>query len=294
EDPKIDRSLEEAEPRRKPVLSLYGEHWWDNEDRKGTEYGLGADVPVGEAWRARGLAEYELWEREGIEDVEGWRFGLGAQWTWGPGRTIDGRIWRLQMDGPDDITGGDIALHVPNPLWSGHLEPFGEWREEETVEAVRANITDDVYGLRTYSRVADLVDVFANGWIVDRSDDNTTRMLDARATVRVREWPHVALGYRLRLGDSDFDPPEYWAPELLRQHQFYANLRGKQGWLGWSLSGEAGEAKERNTDWRFVWGARAAGEVNLRGGWGLSGGWTYFEGPIYNRHLIFGLIFVRL
>ncbi|MBP7275705.1 MAG: tetratricopeptide repeat protein, partial [Kiritimatiellae bacterium] len=47
EDPKIDRSLEEAETRRKPVLSLYGEHWWDNEDRKGTEYGLGADVPVG-------------------------------------------------------------------------------------------------------------------------------------------------------------------------------------------------------------------------------------------------------
>ena len=238
--------------------------------------------------------DFNRWERDGVEDVDGWRAGLGAEWTWGPGRRLEGRIWRLGLDGPDDITGGDLALHVPNPLWSGYLEPFAERREEETVEAVRANITDDVYGLRTYSRVADLVDVFADGWIVDRSDDNTTWMLDARATARVREWPHVALGYRVRLGDSDVDPAEYWAPERLQQHQLYANLRGRHGPLGWSVSGEAGEAQERNTDWRFVWGARAAAEINLRGDWGLSGGWTYFEGPIYDRQAVFGLLFLRM
>ena len=65
--------------------------------------------------------------------------------------------------------GGQAALRLPNPLLSGHVYLYAAREEIETVEALRANIDANTYALRTYSRLLDVYDLYANLSQIDRS-----------------------------------------------------------------------------------------------------------------------------
>ena len=148
---------------------------------------------------------------------------------------------------------------------------------------MRAKIHADTYGLATYSRLFDKLDLFANGQYVDRTDDNATWLLYGRFVYRLKEWPYLGVGYLFRFGDSDFDPDEYWAPEELEQHQLYASIRGAWGPFGYSFSGQTGYSRELQADWQFIWGgnARLDWTVTRRLALRLEG--IYQESATYHR-----------
>ena len=151
------------------------------------------------------------------------------------------------------------------------------------MEALRANIDANTYALRTYTRLCDVWDLFADLSETMRSDGNNTTMLDGRLLYRVQAWPYVGVGWRFRVADSDRDPPEYWAPEGLQQHQAHITVRGASGRLSYSASAEAGMAEERGTNWQFVWGARGTADYALSRRLSLTAELGYFESTDYNR-----------
>ena len=209
---------------------------------------------------------------------------MSGLWYLQPQIWLEGRIWQLQMEGAlDDILGGQAVLHLPNRWLGGYAELSYSRDEIETVEALRADIQADTYGIDTYSRLFDKVDAFVNGRLIDRTDGNTTWLLFGRLVYRLKEWPYLGAGYLFRFGDSDRDPPEYWAPENLEQHQLYASLRG--GWRSftYSLSGQVGYSREWQTDWQFIWGGNARLDWLLTRRLSLFLEGVYQESSTYNR-----------
>lgn len=283
DDDRVARALDRARNVRRLEIALTVGGWEDNEDRSWQFWRLDGDLPLGQSLRLRAELEHNRWARDGFGDESGVRLGLGGQWRVDEGAWVEGRVWHMDFDQVRDRWGGDALAHFSNPLWSGYLEPFYARREEETVEAVRAGIFGDLYGVRSYSRLADVVDVFLNAHGLDRTDDNELWQVETRILYRIREWPHLAAGYRGRWSDARFDPPEYWAPERLEQHQLDVTARTTWRALRLFASGQAGYAHERDTDWRFVWSARAGGDLGWSARGGLRGEWSYFEGPVYER-----------
>ena len=152
-----------------------------------------------------------------------------------------------------------------------------------TVLLLLPDFVADTYGIDTYSRLFDKVDVFANGQIIDRSDHNTTWLLFGRLVYRLKEWPYLGAGYLFRFGDSDRDPPEYWAPENLEQHQLYATIRGDWHRLNYSLSGQVGYSREQQTAWQFIWGGNARVDLAITRRLSLDLEAVYQESSTNNR-----------
>lgn len=173
------------------------------------QWGGAARLFLGEYWRLGVFADHNRWETEPISEEKGTRFGAQAHWNVLPGVWADGRIWRLRMDDLPDHNGGEISLRLPNLFLSGHLELFAAREEMETVEALRADICQNRYAVRTYSRLLDEWDLYVNLTRYERTDDNETTVLDGRWVYRLKEWPFLGAGYAFRFGDSNFDPPEY-------------------------------------------------------------------------------------
>lgn len=280
---KTQAALQRTEEDRKPEVRLFAHGWDDNEDRLYRQWGGEANVYVGESLRLGTLADRNRWETEPIGEEEGTRIGLQGRWYVTKGVWADARVWRLMLDDLEDHNGGSVDLRLPNRVLSGHVNLVAAREEMETVEALRAEIWQNRYAARTYSRLLDVWDLFANATRYERTDDNETTILDGRLVYRIKEWPFLGAGYAFRFGDSDFDPPEYWAPEELEQHQLYGTWRGVYGAVNHQFSGQAGYARERDTDWEFVWGARGAVDVRLNRVLSVQGEISYFEGPIYNR-----------
>jgi tetratricopeptide (TPR) repeat protein len=280
---KTQAALQRTENDRKPELRLFAHGWDDNEDRLYRQWGGEANVYVGETLRLGVLADRNRWETEPIGEERGTRAGVQARWYITKGAWVDGRAWRLDMDDLEDHNGGELDLRLPNRLLSGHVNLVAAREEMETVEALRADIYQNRYAARTYSRWLDVWDLYANLTRYERTDDNRTTLLDGRLVYRIKEWPFLGAGYAFRFGDSNFDPPEYWAPEELEQHQVYGSWRGVYGGINHQFSAQAGYARERNTDWEFVWGGRAAATVQMNRWLSAQGEISYFEGPIYNR-----------
>ena len=282
--PKVAETLANAEERKRPRLHLGGRYWEDNEDRSYGQFRAGADGFVRDYLRLGGFADYNRWQTDGLGDERGTRLGVDALWFVQPQVWLEGRLWQLQMESDlSDLVGGEVRLHLPN-RWLGGYAELGYSRDEiETVEALRADIQADTYELATYSRLFDKVDVFANGRYLDRTDGNSTWLLFGRAVYRLQEWPYLGLGYLFRFGDSDTDPPEYWAPEELEQHQLYASLRGDWHRLNYSLSGQAGYSREQQADWEFIWGGNARLDLALTRRLFLSLEGVYQESSTYNR-----------
>lgn len=281
--PKVEHALDRVENRRRPTVALEAAGWFDNEDRTSFKAGGQGQAFVGEKVQLRAFANRNRWETESIGVERGTRAGAGAMVYLFEQMWIDGELWWLAMDNLEDELGGSASLHVPNPLLSGNVELQASRDEVDSVEALRADIYQDTYALRTYSRFFDKLDLYANLSAIDRTDGNLTRMLDGRLVGRLNEWPFIGAGYLFRFADSDFDPPEYWAPEELEQHQLYANVRGLLGPVNYAVSGQAGYSRERDGDWEFVWGGRGRLEYGITRRLSISGEASYFEGPVYER-----------
>ena len=282
--PKVAETLDNAVNKERPLLQLDGTYWEDNEGRSYEQLHAEADGFVRQYLRLGGLADYNRWQADGLGDERGTRIGVSGLWYLQPQIWLEGRIWQLQMEGAlDDILGGQAVLHLPNRWLGGYAELSYSRDEIETVEALRADIQADTYGIDTYSRLFDKVDAFVNGRLIDRTDGNTTWLLFGRLVYRLKEWPYLGAGYLFRFGDSDRDPPEYWAPENLEQHQLYASLRG--GWRSftYSLSGQVGYSREWQTDWQFIWGGNARLDWLLTRRLSLFLEGVYQESSTYNR-----------
>ena len=285
-DPEAERialALARLEARRRSQATVFVSGWKDNEDRDHYRYGGYGDTYVSERLRLGAAVDRDRWATDGIGSEYGTRVGLrGLAYLW-PEIWLDGKLWYLDMDDLDHHWGGEASLRLPNPLLSGHLYLVAMREEIETVEALRENIDANTYALRTYTRLCDMYDLYANLSQIDRSDGNDTTMLDGKLLYRLHEWPYVGIGWRFRYADSDRDPPEYWAPEELEQHQLHINVRG--AWDRWvyTVSGEAGYARESGTDWRFVWGVRGNVNYVLSTRFSVNGELGYFETTDYER-----------
>ena len=285
-DPEAERTaraLARLEERRRTQATAFLYGWKDNEDRDHYRYGAYADAYVSERVRLGALADRDRWSTDGVGSEYGTRYGLrGLAYLW-PQIWLEGQLWRLDMDDLDDHWGGEALLRLPNPLLSGHFYLVATREEIETVEALRKNIDANTYALRTYTRLADLFDLFANLSQIDRSDGNDTTMLEGRLLYRLHEWPYIGAGWRFRIADSDRDPPEYWAPEQLEQHQACISVRGAWKRLSYTASAEAGVSRDRDTDWGFCWGARGEANYFLTERFSLNAEVGYFETTDYDR-----------
>lgn len=283
DDERLARAERRLENAYRPEIRLDGVAWKDNEERSHWEAGGAAHVYATDRIRLGGRYSGNAWERDGFGTVRGTRGLLAGRVYLYEQIWLDAEGGRLWLEDLPDRWIHDISLHVPNRWLSGFMELSAARHEIETVETIQADIFSDRYMLATYSRLWDQWDLFANGVYYRRDDKNDTAMLYGRFLRRLSEWPYAGAGYLFRFGDSDFDPEAYWAPEDLRQHQLYANVRGETHGVNLSLSGQAGYARERDTDWRFVWGARGGAAVNLAQRLKLQAEIYYFEGPVYNR-----------
>ena len=283
ESERIQQALDRLDERRRPQATAYLSGWKDNENRDHYRYGAYGDAYAGERLRLGVLADRDRWSTDGLGSESGTRVGLRGLAYLTPQTWLSGSLWQLNMDDLKNHWGGDVALRFPNPWLSGYLALTASREEIETVEALRANIDANTYALRTYTRLADVWDLFADLSQTERSDGNNTSMLDGRLLYRLSEWPYTGIGWRFRVADSDRDPPEYWAPEQLQQHQAYINIRGSWKRLSGSLSAEAGYARERDTNWQFVWGTRGEVDLALTKRLSLRSELGWSESPTYQR-----------
>ena len=285
-DPTSERTqnaLKKAKNQQQPEVNARILQWTDNEDRSYRQCGAEADIHLTGALKLGVLADRNRWEKDDLGSEEGTRYGGKLFWYLREETWFNAELWRLEMDDLRDHSGGLANLHLPNAPLNGYVELQAARQEVETVEALREEIYANILSANTYSRLFDDWDLYANYSQTRRSDDNDTWMLDGRLVYRIDEWPFLGVGYLFRFADSDTDPAEYWAPQGLEQHQLYGNLRGVWGRLNYTFSGQAGEAREEDTEWDFVWGGRARADYRIVPKASLMGEVSYFEGPIYDR-----------
>ncbi len=284
----IQEALQRVKRARAPRAEGYVTGWDDNEDREYLKYGIDGQLHLADSIELGAFVDQNRWSKEGLKDEEGTRAGGQLRWNFYPQRWIDLQVWHMAMDTVENEWGGRVGLTLPNRLLGGYVRVEYARQEIETLEAILAGIWADSAALRTYSRLLDEFDLFADIIYTDRDDGNETTMLNGRLVYRVEEWPFFGIGWLFRFADSDIDPDEYWAPEALQQHQLYGNLRGAYERLHYSLSGQAGYAKEEDTEWRFVWGARGLLSLKCTDHIELTGEAYYFEGPQYERLTWYG------
>lgn len=282
-DDRPARLLQRVLDMRRPAVSIAGAAWWDNEDRSYAEARGAAEGPIRDwlRWSA-GLSRHH-WETDGAGSEEGTRADLGFLAYVAPEVWVQAGLQEWLMDDLPDVDGWQARLHLPNPWLRGHVELASEREMMETVEALRAGITAHREGVETFSRISDFWDVFLNGAVTERSDGNDTWWVNTRIVRRLKETPYIGAGYAGRFADSTEQAPEYWSPEELQQHQLYAAVRGSGVKWNGLVSGQAGYAQERDTSWRFIWGARAVAGYKFTTRLAAGGEVTYQGGPIYDR-----------
>ena len=283
DDQRIEQAADRIADRIRPRLEGFLRGWEDNEDRSYLQGGLSGEFFPYERAVLGVALDRNRWKTSDQAREHGTRLGLSGRLYAVPQIWLDGRIWHLAMDDLSDRWGGHAAVRVPNPLWNGYFEAGARREEIEAVEALRADIDARIYSVRSYTRLFDVFDLFADLSRNERTDRNDTDMFEGRLLYRLREWPYAGLGWRFRVADSDINPPEYWAPEELQQHQVHASLRGNWQQFRGSLSGDVGYARERAEDWRFVWGTRAELEWRLNRHLSLYGDVSWAESATYER-----------
>ena len=282
---KINDALFEAVNAWDGSATAYAGGWRDNENRDYFQYGAQAESRLyRQHWRFGAMADRNSWKETNATE-QATRVGVKGTWDITQEYRLNANLWNLQMDNSDidDQWGGAAIMHVPNRWLSGYVEGGFEAFEMETVSALRRNIDADLWRLDSYAFLVGHFDWYATASLQDNSDNNQIDMFDTILAYRLKEAPYLGVGGRMRLADSKFDVPEYWSPRSLQQYQLYGTVRGTRGRYRYSLTGEAGEAKEQQTDWRFVWGARGEAETPITRRLHLVGLASYFEGPIYNR-----------
>ncbi len=283
DDPRPAALLEKVTNMRRPTLKLGGLVWRDNEHRRYEEAGIDCEGPVKDWLRWETGVNGHQWEERGMGHERATSVDLGFLAYVAPEVWLEAGLQEWLMDTLPDETGWRADLRLPNPWFKGYVNLFSRMEMMETVEALRKGITSHREGVNTYSRVYDFWDCFADFSMTQRSDGNDTWWGNLRVIRRLKETPYIGVGYAGRFADSTMEVPEYWSPTELQQHQAYATVRGTGVKWGGELSGQAGYAKERGTNWRYVLGGKAAGTYRITQRLNLGGDVQYQEGPIYNR-----------
>lgn len=274
DDEKIAEALREIRLGMAPRVEAYGRMWEDSDDRSFHAFGLRASATagrpskpedIGHALRVEAFGEHRTYESEHTADQDAMRYGGSARLRLAPETYVDGGLWREDYEGggANDFIGGRLGVRVPVRWIGGYAHAAHERDTMETVETIRADIQSRNTMGGIYARVLDLFDLFANGAYYDRDDGNKTWTIDGRFLYRITEWPYLGAGYAWRFGDSDVEPPEYYAPMDLKEHHLYVGLRGT--WRAFHFIGHArvGYSKEMGRDWDFVWGGRARIEADV-------------------------------
>ena len=293
DDPRPALQLEKVTNMRRPTATLDGAAWRDNENRSYWEVGGNAEGPVKDwlRWEA-GIKRHNWAEKEmGHERATSTDLGFLAYVA--PEVWLEAGLQEWLMDTLPDESGWRVLLHLPDPWLKGYVNLISQMEMMETVEALRKGITLHREGVETYSRLYDFWDCFADYSLTQRSDNNNTWWGNLRLIRRLKETPYVGVGYAGRFADSTMEVPEYWSPTQLQQHQIYAALQGTGVKWGGQLSAQAGYAKERGTNWRYVVGGKAAGTYNFTQRLNVGADVQYQEGPIYNRATIEGSLNLR-
>ena len=270
----IAGALREIRLGMAPRIEAAYQTWYDSDDRSFQAFTLHASSTLGRpskpeapGHRARleVLSERRTYELKGASDMDAWRIGAGGQLRLAPETYADAAVWHEMYAGTRarDFTGGYFGFRIPVRAIGGYANAAFERDTLETLEAVRSDIQQRKYSGGAYARVFDVFDLFANGAFMDRDDHNQTWTTDGRFLYRVTEWPYFGVGYAWRFGDSDADPPEYYAPMNLEQHQLYVGLRGTWRQLHFIGSVQAGYSRETGRGWEWVWGGRLRLEADL-------------------------------
>ncbi|MEI6217585.1 MAG: tetratricopeptide repeat protein, partial [bacterium] len=283
---KISTTLAEADDAWAGSGTAYASGWLDNEDRDYFQYGAEAETRMyRDHWRFGAIVGRNLWTETNATE-QATRIGVKAMWDIEPEYRMNVNLWNLQMDNSElsDQWGGSASLHVPNRWLSGYLEGGFEAFEMETVSGLRGDIEAQVWRLESYAFLSGHYDWYVTITHQDNTDGNQIDMLETILAYRFKEVPYIGLGARMRLADSKFDAEEYWTPQSLQQYQFHASVQGTSGRYHFSVTGDAGYAREEQNSWRFVWGGRGVVETPIiTQDLHLVAEAGYFEGPSYNR-----------
>ncbi len=282
--------LEKATHMRRPSAEVEGMTWWDNEDRRYWEAGVSAEGPVKDWLRWEAGLKRHKWETQGVGHQLGTSADLGFLAYIAPEVWLEAGMQEWAMDTLPNETGWRASLHLPNPLLRGYVNVISRMEMMETVEALLAGITSHREGVETYSRVLGFWDCFADLSLTQRSDGNDTWWGNMRLIRRLKETPYLGVGYAGRFADSTTEVPEYWSPSELQQHQAYAAIQATGVKWGAQLSGQAGFAKEEDTDWSYVVGGKVTGIYRFTPRLNVGGDVQYQEGPIYNRATVEGYL----
>lgn len=293
DDPRPLELLDKVTNMRRPTARLDGLAWRDNEDRSYWAAGVSGEGPVQDWLRWEAGIKRHNWEQTGLGHERATSADLGFLAYVAPEVWLEAGFQEWLMDTLPDETGWRARLRLPNPGLRGYVNLISRMEMMETVEALRKEITAHREGVETYSRLLDFWDCFADLSLTQRSDGNDTWWGNVRLIRRLKETPYIGVGYAGRFADSTTDVPEYWSPSELQQHQVYAALQGTGVKWGGQLSGQAGYAKERGTDWRYVVGGKVAGTYRFTQRLNIGGDVQYQEGPVYNRSTIEAYLNVR-
>ncbi len=274
DDEKIAAVLREIRLDMAPRIEAYGRAWDDSDDRSFHALGLRASGALarpskpddlGHALRVEVFGEERTYESEHTPDQDAVRYGGSARLRLAPETYVDGSLWREDYQGgrANDFIGGRLGVRAPVRWIGGYVHAAHERDTMETVETIRADIQSRNTMAGVYARVLDVFDLFANGAYYDRDDGNQSWVADGRFLYRVTEWPYLGVGYAWRFGDSDVEPPEYYAPMDLEEHHLYVGVRGTWRALHFIGHGRVGYSREMGRDWDFVWGGRARMEVDV-------------------------------
>jgi len=293
DDPRPAALLEKVTNMRRPTATLDGMAWKDNEQRRYWEVGGSAEGPVKDWLRWEAALKRHSWELKGQGHERAASVDLGFLAYVAPEVWVEAGLQEWLMDTLPDETGWRVLLHMPDPWLKGYVNLISRMEMMDTVEALRKGITSHREGAETYSRLFDFWDCFADLSLTQRSDGNNTWWGDVRLIRRLKETPYIGVGYAGRFADSTTAVPEYWSPTELQQHQIYAALQGTGVKWGGQLSGQAGYAKERNSDWRYVVGGKIAGTYRITQRLNIEADYQYQEGPIYKRSTVEANLNVR-
>lgn len=236
-------------------LTPYTSHAEDSEDRQDRRHGVRYGWPLARTVQAEAHVEQWTWERDGWGREEALRYGLQAKWEPRSQMAYSASLWQMEFDNSelDALPGGSLRARLPLPPLSTKLHIAAVRKEIETLEAIRDETAQWIYGVQGETRLEQQMDVVWSGAWVDRDDRNRTWDVDGRVLWRILDWPYVGVGPYVRVADSDRDPPAYYAPEHLTLYQMYATTRGVFDRFNYHGNVQAGYGEDERSGGHFAW-----------------------------------------
>lgn len=281
-------ALDQAELTAEPRSTFDFQYGADSDDRELREWSAGYVGRLHDTVRLGGMIEDQTFERDGLGDERALRLGVDALWYPASGRQLTAAFWWMNMESGDvdDVPGGSLKMHSFARWLNGSWALSYAHDQIKTVEAVRNDVQSDTFSLQADSVVADRFDVRMNATGSRLTDDNESWSLDGRVLYRMWTFPYLGFGYRGRVSDHDFVSPDYYSPDDLEHHGAVVSLRGDYDEFRYSLTGEAGTAREGGAGWTGVWSMDTRVDLRITDSALVYCQYTHHETPSYDTDSI--------